>query len=149
MGFARIVLWLSGLGFIAFGAAFMLDPLGTLASTGIVLSGDLAAAELRAFYGGFELGVGALILASDLAARHRPYGLMLALGAYGGIAIGRMIGMLVGSVGTPFLWFALGVEVLLAALALVALLRLNRTQAVSGPRTAGSPQDGLRGLHAE
>lgn len=126
MGFARIVLWLSGLGFIAFGAAFMFDPLGTLAATGIVLSGDLAAAELRAFYGGFELGVGALILASDLAARHRPYGLLLTLGAYGGIAIGRAIGMAAGSVATPFLWFALAVEAVLATLALIALLRLKR-----------------------
>lgn len=126
MAFARIVLWLSGLGFIAFGAAFMLDPLGTLAATGIVLSGDLAAAELRAFYGGFELGVGALILASDLAARHRPYGLMLAFGAYGGIAIGRVIGMVAGSVATPFLWFALAVEVVLAVLASIALMRLRR-----------------------
>jgi hypothetical protein len=131
MGFARIVLWLSGLGFIAFGAAFMLDPLGTLAATGIVLSGDLAAAELRAFYGGFELGVGALILASDLAARHRPYGLLLAFGAYGGIAIGRTIGMLAGSVATPFLWFALAVEVVLAVLALVALMRLRRMRALA------------------
>ncbi|SDE09083.1 DUF4345 family protein [Aquimonas voraii] len=129
MGFARIVLWLSGLGFIAFGAAFMLDPLGTLAATGIVLSGDLAAAELRAFYGGFELGVGALILASDFGARHRPYGLLLALGAYGGIAIGRAIGMLAGGVATPFLWFALAVEVVLATLALIALLRLRRLRA--------------------
>lgn len=126
MEFARLVLWLSGLGFLAFGAAFMLDPLGTLAATGIVVSGDLAAAELRAFYGGFELGVGALILASDLAARHRPYGLLLTLGAYGGIAIGRAIGMLAGSVATPFLWFALAVEGVLATLALIALLRLKR-----------------------
>ncbi len=126
MAFARLVLWLSGLGFLAFGAAFMLDPLGTLAATGIVVSGDLAAAELRAFYGGFELGVGALILASDLAARHRPYGLLLTLGAYGGIAIGRAIGMLAGSVATPFLWFALAVEGVLATLALIALLRLKR-----------------------
>lgn len=126
MAFARLVLWLSSLGFLAFGAAFMLDPLGTLAATGIVVSGDLAAAELRAFYGGFELGVGALILASDLAARHRPYGLLLTLGAYGGIAIGRAIGMLAGSVATPFLWFALAVEGVLATLALIALLRLKR-----------------------
>lgn len=125
MAFARIVLWLSGLGFIAFGAAFMFDPLGTLAATGIMLSGDLAAAELRAFYGGFELGVGGLILASDLAARHHPYGLLLAFGAYGGIAIGRVIGMVAGSVATPFLWFALAVELLLAVLALAALLRLR------------------------
>lgn len=126
MRLARVTLWLSGLGFIGFGLAFMLDPLGAFASIGIELQGALAAAELRAFYGGFEIGVGVLILAADSAARHRPYGLMLAFGAYGGIAIGRVIGMLVGSVATPFLWAALVVEAVLALLALAALMGLRR-----------------------
>lgn len=126
MRLARFTLWLCGLGFVGFGLVFMLDPLGAFASIGIELEGDLAAAELRAFYGGFEIGVGLLILASDYAARHRPYGLMLAFGAYGGIAIGRVVGMLVGTVATPFLWAALVVEAVLALLALTALIGLRR-----------------------
>lgn len=129
MGFVRVVLWLCGLGFMGFGVAFMLDPLGTLATTGVQQSGDLAAAELRAFYGGLELGLGALILASDRAPHHRYYGLLLAFGSYGGIAVGRAIGMIAGSVGTPFLWSALAVETALALMALAALQRLKRQRA--------------------
>ena len=58
----RITLWLGGVGYLAFGAAFLIDPLQTLAAAGIALSGDLAATELRAFYGGLEVALGGLLI---------------------------------------------------------------------------------------
>ena len=120
MRLARFTLWLCGLGFVGFGLLFLVDPLGTLARIGISLEGALAAAEIRAFYGGFELAVGLLILAADRAARHRPYGLLLAAGTYGGVGLARALGMALGPVATPFLWAALLIELTLAALALLA-----------------------------
>ena len=124
MQLARITLWLAGLSFLGFGLAFLIAPLQTLASTGIQLSGALAAAELRAFYGGLELGLGVLILAADLRPEARRYGLILTAAAFGSIGIARAVAMLIGGVATPFLWFALSTELLLAALALVSLHRL-------------------------
>jgi hypothetical protein len=121
MKLARITLWLGGLGFVGFGLAFLVAPLQMLSSTGIVVSGDLAAAELRAFYGGLELALGMLLIAADLRPAARRHGLVLAFAAYGGIGAARALGMAVGGVATPFLWFALATELVLATLAAVAL----------------------------
>ena len=130
MQLARITLWLAGLSFLGFGLAFLIAPLQTLASTGIELSGALAAAELRAFYGGLELGLGVLILAADLRPEARRYGLILTAAAFGSIGLARAVAMGIGGVATPFLWFALSTELLLAALALLSLRR--QAPAVSG-----------------
>ena len=118
--FARVVLWLGGLGFLAFGLAFLVSPLETLAAAGIALQGDLAATELRAFYGGLELALGGLLIAADLGGARR-HGLILCLASYGGIGAARVLGIALAGSATPFLWFALGTELSLAILSAAAL----------------------------
>lgn len=118
--FARILLWLAGLGFIAFGIAFIVDPLGTLGATGIAISGDLAATELRAFYGGLELGLGGFLIATDLVAGMRRTGLLLCATSYGSIGLARLLGIALAGSATPFLWFALATELAFCVLGLVA-----------------------------
>jgi hypothetical protein len=120
----RLTLWLSGLCFLSFGVASLLDPLGLLAAAGVVMSGDVAATEIRAFYGGLELGLGSLLLMADRYGRRRE-GLWLVLASYGGIAFGRSIGLVLAGQGSPFLWFALATEVALACAALWGLRRLG------------------------
>ena len=110
----RIVLWLGGLGFIAFGAAFLIAPLQTMAMAGIPLQGDVAATELRAFYGGLELALGLLLLRSAINPLRWSEGLLLSLVAYGGIGGARLLGIAVAGSATPFLWFAAATEVGLA-----------------------------------
>jgi hypothetical protein len=116
----RLTLWLGGLGFLGFGIAFLVAPLQTLAAAGIALQGDLAATELRAFYGGLEVALGTLLIAADLRGARR-HGLILCLASYGGIGLARALGMLVAGSATPFLWFALATEATLAILAAVSL----------------------------
>ncbi len=118
----RITLWLAGLGFLGFGLAFLIAPLQTLAAAGIELRGALAATELRAFYGGLEVGLGLSLLAADLHPPWRRVGLLLCLACYGSIGVARGFGMLLAAVETPFLWAALVTELGLATAALVALL---------------------------
>jgi hypothetical protein len=118
--FERITLWLGGLGFLGFGTAFLVDPLGVFALTGVALQGSVAAVELRAFYGGLEVGLGLFLLGADLAGARRA-GLLLVLASYGGIALARLLGIALASGGSGFLWAALAVEATLALLALVAL----------------------------
>lgn len=113
---ARFTLWLGGLGFLGFGLAFLIAPLETLAAAGIVVTGDLAATELRAFYGGLEVALGALLIAADWTGSRRE-GLILCLASYGGIGLARGLGMLLAASATPFLWFALVTELTLAGLA--------------------------------
>lgn len=117
----RLLLIIAGLGFVGFGAAFMIAPLETLGAAGIELSGDLAATELRAFYGGMELGIGGLLVAAALQPAHWRSGLWLCLASYGGIGLARLCGILIAGSATPFLWFALATELSLGGLAALGL----------------------------
>jgi len=117
---ARLTLWLAGLGFIGFGLTFLIAPLETLALAGIEVQGDLAAVELRAFYGGLEIGLGLCLIGADLHGGLRRAGLLLCMATYGAIGLTRGFGMLLAGLATPFLWFALATELGLAALALLA-----------------------------
>ncbi len=123
---SRITLWLGGLGFLGFGIACLVAPLEVLAAAGVTLSGPVAATEVRAFYGGLEIGLGLCLVLAALRSHYRRSGLLLCLAAYGGIALARAAGMAIDGVATPFLWFALLTELSLAALAGFALLRGNR-----------------------
>ena len=118
---ARITLWLGGLGFLAFGFAFLIAPLQTFAAAGLTLEGPLAATELRAFYGGLELALGVLLIAADLRPHQRRNGVILCLASFGGIGSARLLGIALAGSATPFLWAALAVELGLAAMAALAL----------------------------
>ncbi len=117
------VLALAGLGFLGFGLWFLVDPIGPLAANGISASGAPAATEFRAFYGGLELGLGALLLAASLRPAWRVPGLWLVLAANGGIALGRLVGVAVDGVWVPFFAYALVWELGFAALAAAGLRR--------------------------
>jgi hypothetical protein len=119
--FGLIVLWLGGLGFLAFGIAFLVAPLSTMAMAGLQLSGDLAATELMAFYGGIELALGAVLIACALSAGRLRDGLTLSLIVYGSIAAARIAGMLSTGADSTFLRAALALEAGLAIASAIAL----------------------------
>jgi len=123
---AKVLLWLSGLGYVGFGVAFLMAPLRSMALAGIELHGAIAATELRAFYGGLELALGGLIVAAALAPGRLRDGLLLTLASYGAIGATRLVTMLATGTDAPFLRFAVGVELGLAACA-GALLWATRT----------------------
>ncbi len=115
------VLALAGLGFLGFGLWFLIDPIGPLAAIGITATGAPAATEFRAFYGGLEVGLAALLLAAAARPAWRQAGLWLVLATNGGIAVGRLIGVAVDGVWVPFFTYALVWEVGFAVLAALAL----------------------------
>lgn len=123
---APIVLWLGGLGFLAFGVAFLLAPLPTFALAGLQLQGAIAATELMAFYGGLEIALGALLVACALRPARRADGLLLMLSTYAGIGLARAAGMLATGADSTFLRGALALELGLALLAAIALLGMRR-----------------------
>jgi hypothetical protein len=123
---ARITLWLGGLGFLAFGLAFLIAPLETMAAAGLQLQGDLAATELRAFYGGLELALGALLIAADLHPAARQADTAEAGQAQDQPMPARLLGIALAGSATPFLWAALATELTLATLSAVALRGLPR-----------------------
>lgn len=87
-GFARLSLALTGLVFGGFGVALFVSP-DLLATVGVEIARRPAGAvELRAFYGGLELGMAAFfLLAAAREAWHRP-GLFVQVLALGGAGAG-------------------------------------------------------------
>ena len=123
------VLALAGLGFLGFGAWFLVDPIAPLAMIGITVEGAPAATELRAFYGGLEVGLAALLLYAAVKPPWRTAGLWLVLAANAGIAAGRLLGVAIDGVWVPFFTYALVWElgfVVLAAAGLVGGRRDGR-----------------------
>lgn len=119
--FVVFVLWLSGLSLLGFGAAIVYAPLDIMAMADVHATGAAAAIELRAFYGGLELALGALVLICAWHPSRRRDGLWLTLFVFAGIGLTRAAGMLWDSATTDFLRLALTVELGTAALAALAL----------------------------
>jgi hypothetical protein len=115
-----IVITIAGLGFVGFGIVFLCWPEVMLPGVGILTPDLQSQIEIRAMYGGLELGLGILLL-SCFAAERQRFGLQLSLASYGGLGLARALSMLVIGTTTPFLWFALIWEAVIAVLALLAL----------------------------
>jgi len=123
---ARIVLFLYGLMFLGFGLAFLLSPLSMASMTAFQLLSPAAVTELRAFYGGLEIGLGAYLLAGMLSRDWMAPALQALVAVSGGIACGRIFGMLVDDSASPHVLLYLAVELLGVALGAFALYRVQR-----------------------
>lgn len=114
---------LGGLSFVGFGALMLLSPQSVMASIGLLLPDGVPTTEIRSFYGGLELGLGALLLAAIVVPAHRPYALLLGAVSYGAIGLTRGLAMWVDGSSSQFLWIALVTEIGLAAIFAWARLR--------------------------
>lgn len=119
--FPSMVVILAGLGFLAFGIWLLLDPVGGLAKVDIVGSSRAGEVELRAFYGGLEIGLGLWLLAAVQRATWRRPALWLVLFVNGGTGLARLMGIALTGVFTPFFAACLLWELGFAVLAALAL----------------------------
>ena len=129
MTLARISLGITALGFAVFGAWLLVSPT-SLVRIGVLLTLPNAVTEIRAFYGGLELGIAAFFfLALRRPAWFAPALVLQAL-ALGGTAAARIFGILAG--GTTEIMLALAAaEAAGCVLAIVALSGLRREQRMS------------------
>jgi hypothetical protein len=135
--FPRLILAVNALLFLALGVWFTLSPDG-LTSVGLDPTTADARAELRATYGGFELGVGAFLAWCTLGdARRLSAGLLAAACAIGGFGVGRAVGIVVDGPELPIFWALLAVE---AAGVTVSLLARWRLGAPHGEEPAASAE---------
>lgn len=111
-----IALVLGGVGFLAFGLAMTVAPQASMAMIGWPIPDGVPTTELRAFYGGLELGLGALLLGAARNPSYRRAGLILGGVCFGLVGLTRAAGMLIDGTGGGFLWGALATELGLAAL---------------------------------
>lgn len=123
---AIAVIALAGAGFLTFGLWLTLDAASALAGVGVEAASAAGLIELRAFYGGLELGLGTFLLGCAALPGWRPAGLWLILLSHAGIAAVRLIGIAASGVYTPFFGWALAWELGLAALAAAALWLRDR-----------------------
>ena len=118
--FRIILLSLAGLGFLGFGLAIVAAPEAVLAPVGI--SGTAAGlVELRAFYGGLELGLAAFLFACAAKPAWRVPGLWSVALINGGIAAARLLGIGLSGEFTGFFAGALVWEIGFTVAAILAL----------------------------
>ncbi len=91
MRFARIVLALSALPFAGVGAAFLAAPAAMAGLVGVSLSDATADADVRAVYGGLQIGCAVLLALAASRPEAVRFGLMAQLSLYGGLAAARFV----------------------------------------------------------
>jgi Domain of unknown function (DUF4345) len=85
-----------------------------------------AMAEIRAFYGGLQLGIGFFLVWCLRAPSRTFQGLLLVGLAVGGAGLARLFGILLDRAPTSHHLANLGIEVATVACVAIALSRLNR-----------------------
>ena len=126
---ARIVLFGSAIVFVGIGVAFVAAPAGYASVVEIAAPTAVARTELRATFGGLELGFGLFLGLCAIRSGWMIPGLA-ALGlALGGFAGARLIGMLVEGTASRLMLIFETLEVATAALAFYLMHGLSRTRA--------------------
>ncbi len=133
MRFARAVVALSAIPFAAIGAAFLLFPTDLARFVGLHPTGATADADVRAVYGGLQLGCAFFLGAAAWNREWCRAGLTAQIALYGGLASARFISYSVAGLPSP-LGIALHAgEVIGLALGVLAWFRLQ-----SGERRAAA-----------
>ena len=125
MRLARLSLALAALAFASFGSALLLRP-GLVSLVGVELLRPAAATEIRAFYGGLELGLAAFFTYAATQPSWLRAALVAQVASLGGIALARGLGLLVDASAEPLVLAFGALEGAGALLGVVALVRLER-----------------------
>ena len=123
--FARASLLLAALGLIGFGVALLVKP-SLLGVVGVELARPAASTEIRAFYGGLELGLAVFFIAASTRSNWLRPALFAQVAAFGGIVLARLIGILVDGSAEPMILIFAALEGAGALLGFIALRRLGR-----------------------
>ena len=123
----RIVLVLSALAWLGFGAVYVFAPQLLTDPTGFGRLAPEALTDLRATYGGLQLAVGVFLLWSSTCAERYRTGLLLNAIAFGCVAGSRAIGLLIDGEPAGGMILTLIIEVTWLAVTLAALAAMNRS----------------------
>lgn len=122
MDTGKLAIGITAAAFTGFGAALVAKPEKILGTIGIKANQRVGRTELRAMYGGMELGFGAFFALAAFKDEWRRPALMAILCGIGGLGATRIATAIAN--GDPPLTYAMGApEVAAATLAAVSLLR--------------------------
>ncbi len=127
MGFARIVLFFSAVAYAAVGVPFLLAPEAMAALVDVSLASTTADNDVRAVYGGANLGFAAFLLLALRRAWIEP-ALWLVMLSMGGLALARVFAWTLHGLPTP-IGLALHAAEIVGAVAAWAALRTTRVSA--------------------
>jgi hypothetical protein len=135
MPIGRIALLLSVAGW-AVGAAFLAWPVALVAPVGIELPSAAARTDVRAVYGGLQLGLAAFVAYCATSPERTLVGLAASTACIAGLAAGRLLGGLVEGEWARITVLYLLIEATSAAVAATALwweVRARRARRWSAP----------------
>jgi hypothetical protein len=115
-----------------FGLVYLLAPERMTDPTGFGPLGPSALTDVRATYGGFQIGSGLFLLWAAAEAGRMPLALVLLALTIGAVALARLTGILIDGSPNDFLLAALATEIALTAITLFVLRRLPRVSPAGG-----------------
>lgn len=118
MNGTRFVLWVLAVVFVAFGVVALIQPSAMTGPPGLDASAAGAVTEVRALYGGLQLGLGAFLIWAVLDPSRWASGLLAYGFLIGAVGDSRFVGLLIDGNWTGFHLFALGFEWTTSLLAL-------------------------------
>ena len=127
MPFARIYLRIFGAMSIGFGLVYLFAPGGLTDAAGFGALAPGGLTDVRATYGGLQLGMGAFLLWAATEESRVPMALVLVALSIGAVGLSRALGLALDGSMNPFHTSGLITEILLTAFTLYVL------------RQAGSP----------
>jgi Domain of unknown function (DUF4345) len=119
----RIFLWATALVFILFGLWGLLNPAEMVAKFSITLGGPDGVTMIRASYGGFLIGEGALFAWCALSPERHRFGLIAVVLLTLPILLSRLLGMALDGASSPYHKAYLGIELIGVCAALFLLRR--------------------------
>ncbi|MEM8547289.1 MAG: DUF4345 domain-containing protein [Pseudomonadota bacterium] len=128
MKLAAIILWLFGLITLAFGVWALLAPTQFAALAHYGLDHPGAVTELRAFYGGVEIGLGVFWILGALRQPLTRAALVSMISIWSGVVIARGLGLVLDGSGSTTMLVVLGTEIAAVIGAAIALNRLPASQ---------------------
>jgi hypothetical protein len=126
MSLARFSLGATSLAFFCFGVWLLIAP-QALGDIGIQLATESAKVEVRAMYGGFEIGMGVFFLLAAMRPGWFRPALVLQVVSLLGLGGVRLISLVMTRGADQILYFFAGLELLAVVIGYVALKRLPKT----------------------
>ncbi|MBT4499470.1 MAG: DUF4345 family protein [Gemmatimonadetes bacterium] len=139
MTLARVITALNGMTFGLTGIAFLVAPTVLAATVDLRLDTPVALNEIRAFYGGMEVGLGTFLLYVAVRGVWLVPALTLQVLIVGGTIFGRLFGIVLeGAPGSP-VYSLLAIETVMLLAPLVVLARLRSGAGGAAPGSGQSP----------
>jgi hypothetical protein len=123
---ARLLLMLNSALFSLFGLLYLIWPTAMCATLHLVATRPTAIVDVRATYGGMQLGIAALLAYCAISIGGTAFGLLSAACIVGGLAVGRLIGIAANGGTSGLVWLIVGVEVTATIINVWMLRRLQQ-----------------------